>query len=195
MNLLRTSLRTLMVIVGVMAVDLAVARAFWGSRHHVLSGIALTGLLLNAGFFRLIRGRGLWRAFWAGLLLAGFLAAGSFIWAITYPKASATFIDQRTGKQVTIRSSGAPLSDHWEGYLDFAEDSLEKLPPEWNPLTKGELAALLADACIAFAPQLVVALAGGLLFWLIAFSAGARSRAVRHRVAKLDARQVEGLLQ
>ncbi len=59
MTILRMSLRTLMVVVLVMAVDLAVIRAFWGSKHRVLTGIAFTGLALNAGLFCLIlRGGG-----------------------------------------------------------------------------------------------------------------------------------------
>ncbi len=112
MKLLRISLRTQMVLVGLTAVDSAVLRVTWGSRHHVLEGIALTGLALNAGLFLLFRARGRARAFWIGFLLAGLLAGGSFAWAVSYPKASATFLDQATGRPVTIHSSGAlsPIS-------------------------------------------------------------------------------------
>ncbi len=99
------------------------------------------------------------------MLIAGLLAGGSFAWAVSYPKASATFVDQKTGNQVTIHSPGAPLSDQWESYLDFVEESLSSLPAQLNPFTRGEFAELAADAAIAFAPQLIVALAGGLLFW------------------------------
>jgi hypothetical protein len=162
-----------MIIVGVMAVDLAIVRALWGSKYHVLTGIAFTGVVLNAGVFCLVRGRGRGRsrAFWAGFLLGGLLAVGSYTWAMTYPKAGATFIDQRTGAQVTIRSSGAPLSDQWESYLDLVEDSLGGLPDWWNPFAQGELTIMVADAAIAFVPQFVVALAAGLFCWLVAQSA------------------------
>jgi hypothetical protein len=173
MKLMRTSLRTLMVIVGLTAVDLAVIRAFWGSRYHLITGIVLNGLVLHAGLFLLIRGRRKARAFWAGFLLAGLLAAGSFVWAMTYPKLSATFVDVATGKLVTITTSGGPLSDEWDGYLNFVERSIEGLPDHINPFLNGKLAEMLVDASIAFAPQLTAALAGGLLCWLMAIVARA----------------------
>ncbi len=193
MKLLRISLRTQMVLVGLTAVDSAVLRATWGSRHHVLEGIALTGLALNAGLFLLFRARGRARAFWIGFLLAGLLAGGSFAWAVSYPKASATFLDQATGRPVTIHSSGAPLSDQWESYLNLVEDSIESLPDDWNPFLSGKLAGFLADACIAFVPQATVALVGGLLFWLIALVSGAAIHAVRCRMSQVAARRIEGI--
>jgi hypothetical protein len=194
-KLLRTSLRTLMVIVGVMAVDLAVVRAFWNSKQHVLAGIALSGLALNAGLLFLIRTRGRARAFWAGFLIAGLLGASSFAWALTYPKASATFLDQRTGRPVTIHSSGAPLSDQWEGYLDFAEESIESLPAHWNPFLRGRFAEVLTEASIAFAPQLTVALAGGLLFWLSALVVRTSNRVIGPRALQVKARRLESAME
>jgi len=192
MKLLRIALRTQMVLVGVAAVDLAVIRAFWGSKHHVLEGIALTGLVLNGGLYFLIRARGRHRAFWAGLLLAGLLGAGSFAWAMSHPKLSATILDQSTGRPVTIHSSGAPLSDEWESYLNLVEDSIEGLPDHLNPYLNGRLAEVLADACIAFVPQMAVALVGGMLLWLIALVAAAAIRAVRCRPPQVVARGIEG---
>jgi hypothetical protein len=193
-KLLRTSLRTMMVLVGLAAVDSAVIRATWGSKYNVLSGIAFSGLALNAGLFLLIRARGRARAFWAGFLLAGLLAAASFTWALTYPKVSATFRDQATGNQVTVHSSGAPLSDTWETYLNVVEDSIESLPPRWNPFTNGKVAEVVADASIAFAPQMTVAIVGGLLFWLIAVITQAAMGAARCRPSRVVARPIEGSL-
>jgi len=193
-KLLRISLRTLMLLVGITAVDSAVVRATWGSKRHVLEGIALTGLALNAGLFLLIRARGTARAFWAGFLLAGLLAAGSFAWAMSQSKLSATFMDQATGRQVTVHSSGAPLSDEWESYLNLVEDSIEALPVDWNPFLKGRFAEFLADASIAFVPQVTVALVGGLLFWLIALVTRAAIGAVRCRSSQVVARQIEGVV-
>jgi len=193
-KLLRISLRTLMVLVGLTAVDSAAVRATWGSKHHVLEGIALTGLVLNAGLFLLIRARGRTRAFWAGFLLAGLLAAGSFAWAMSHPKLSATFLEQATGRQVTVQSPGAPLSDEWESYLNLVEEWIESLPVPWNPFLKGKFAEFLADASIASAPQLTFALAGGLLFWLIALVARAAVGAVRCRPSPVVAHQIEGFV-
>jgi hypothetical protein len=192
-EILRVSLRALMVIVGLLAVDLAIVRAFWGSRHNVLSGIALMVLVLNAGILCLIRTRGLARTFWAGFLLAGLLAAASFAWAATYPKASATFLDQATARPVTIHSSGAPLSDEWDNYLDFAEEQIESLPDRWNPFVQGKVAEAVADAGIAFAPQLVVALAGGLLVWLLALVARGRSMGLTQPASPAAARPIESV--
>ncbi len=192
MKLLRISLRTLMVLVGLAAVDSAIVRATWGSKHHVLEGIALIGLALNAGLLLLIRARGRARAFWAGFLLAGLLAAGSFAWAMSYPKVSATFLEQATGRQVTVHSTGAPLSDQWESYLNLVEEWIESLPLPWNPFQKGKYAEFLTDASIAFAPQLTVAIAGGLLFWLVASGAGTLIRVVRCRPSRVVPTRIEG---
>jgi hypothetical protein len=184
-----------MVVVVVTAVDLTIVRAFWGSKHHVLSGIALTVLVLNGALFCFIRTRGRARAFWAGFLLAGLLAGGSFVWALIYPKVSATIIDQATAMRVTLHSGGAPLSDQWENYLDFAEESIGNLPSGWNPFVKGGFVELLADACIAFAPQLIVALAGGLLFWLITVLAQASVSAGRRQPKRLAPSGIENSVQ
>ena len=147
--------------------------------------------MLNAGLFLLIRKRGRSRVFWLGFMLAGLLAAGSFTWALTYPKVSATFLDQATGRQLTVHSSGAPLSDEWEQYLNFVEESLESLPDRWNPFVNGKVAEVLTDAAIAFAPQLTIALAGGLLFWLIAVIAMAAQGAMRCRTSSVAPRPIE----
>jgi hypothetical protein len=192
-KLMRISLRTLMVLVALAAVDSALVRATWGSRHNILTGIALTVLAVNGGLILLIRSRGRVRAFWVGFALAGLLAAGSFGWAMGYPRVSATFMDQATGTQVTLHSSGAPLSDEWERYLDFVEESIETLPDHLNPFTSGKLAEMLADASIAFVAQLAIALLGGLLFWLIAVVACAAIRAVRRRPSQVVARQFENV--
>jgi len=180
-----------MLIVGLTAVDFAVLRAFWGSRNGVLAGIAFTGLVLNLGLLLLIRARRRARAFWVGFLLAASLGAGSFAWAMTYPKVSATFLDQATGKQVTVRSSGAPLSDEWETYLNLVERSIESLPDRWNPFLNGRFAEVAADASIAFAPQLVVALVGGLLFWLMAPATRAVIVALRGQASQVADRTIE----
>jgi hypothetical protein len=194
MKLLRMTLRTQMVIVGLMAVDLTVVRAFWGSKYHVLTGIVLTGIVLNVGFLCLIRSRGRARPFWAGFLLAGLLAGASFAWALCYPKVSATFLDQRTGRQVTVRSPGAPLSDQWERYLDFAEESIESLGSDWNPFLKGQFAETVTDAFIAFVPQLTVALATGFVFWLIALVTCAKAFAAHSGSSGVGAHRVKGLV-
>ncbi|MGO9464832.1 MAG: hypothetical protein ACLQIB_06305 [Isosphaeraceae bacterium] len=192
MKLLRISLRTQMLLVGLTAVDLVVVRATWGSKHHVLEGITLTVLALNAGVLLLLHTRGRARAFLVGFLLASLLAAGSFAWALSYPKASATFLDQATGRQVTVHSSGAPLSDEWESYLNLVEDSIDSLPDDWNPFLHGELAGFLADACIAFIPQVTVALVGGLLLWLVTLVTGAAIRSFRRR-SPVASRRIEGI--
>jgi hypothetical protein len=172
MNGPRISIRTLMVLVGLAAVDFAVVRFDKSARHAVLGGIVLSVVVLNAGVFCLTRAKGRRRAFWAGFILAGILAAGSYAWARSYPKLSATFIDQATGRQVTIHSPGAPLSDQWENYLTLVDDWWNSVSDQLNPLRNGELAVICADALTAFMPQLLAALAGGLLVWLLAWTLG-----------------------
>ena len=128
MKLPRVSIRTLMIVVGIASVDLAVARALYAHYLDALIGVSLSGLTLHYGVYRLFRSRGRGRAFWAGFVAAGLLAALSYAWATSYPKVSAVFVDRNTRGIATYLSPGAPLSGLWEGYSSIAIDGLECLP-------------------------------------------------------------------
>jgi hypothetical protein len=75
----RVSIGTLMIFVGVAAVDLALGRAIHAYHRGLLPGIALSGLVLQVGLFRMIRGKGMVRAFWAGYIAAGALTFSSLL--------------------------------------------------------------------------------------------------------------------
>jgi hypothetical protein len=161
----RVSIRTLMIVVGIASVDLAVARALYAHYLDALIGVSLSGLTLHFGVYRLFRSRGRGRAFWAGFVAAGLLAALSYAWATSYPKVSAVFVDRNTRGIVTYLSPGAPLSGLWEGYSSIAIDGLECVPFGADIVNRSlsDPVAICADALIAFLPQFAIAVAGGLL--------------------------------
>jgi hypothetical protein len=164
----RISILLLMLLVGIAAADLALGRAIGRVRPDVLCSLAVSVLVLQYGVYRLVRDRGRSRAFWAGFLAAGCLATSSFAWAVSRPRVTATIRDQASGTMVTLTSSGAPFARQWDTYLTFADDCLETLPDGFDVLRRGGLLLALADAGIAFLPQLLLSLLGGLLFWLVA---------------------------
>jgi hypothetical protein len=166
----RVYLVTLMVLVGVAAVNLAAARAIYAHNLDVLIGVCLSGLTLQYGMCRLLRSRGRARAFWAGFVAAGLLATSSYAWATGYPKLTAVFVDRDSRKLVTYSSPGAPLSDLWENYSSIAIDGLEYLPFCAGISTRrlSDPAAICADALIAFLPQVMIAVVGGLLSFVTA---------------------------
>jgi hypothetical protein len=166
----KVSIRTLMIIVGIASVNLAVGRTLYTHELDVLVGVFLSGLTLQFGVYRLIRGRGRSRAFWAGFVAAGLLATLSYAWATGYPRVSAVFVDRNTRRLTTYLSPGASFSDVWEGYSSLAIDGLESLPfgADIAKRSLGDPVAIGADALIPFAPQVVIAVAGGLLALLAA---------------------------
>jgi hypothetical protein len=172
----------LMVVVVVAAIDLAVARAIVYDRPDVVNSVVLSALVLQLALYRLIRRRGLHRAFWAGFLGAGLAATSSFALAIAWPRMSATVRDQATGSTITITSSGAPLARIWYPYLGLAEECLGRLPDRLVELLEnGGFPSAVADALIAFAPQLLVSLTGGVVFLMAAVFCGILARPVRRQ--------------
>jgi hypothetical protein len=174
----KISVRTLMIFVGIAAVNLAVGRALYGRYLDVLVGVFLSALMLQYGVYRLVRGRGRARAFWAGFVAAGLLVTSSYAWATSYPRVSAVFMDRNSRALVTYLSPGAPLSGLWEGYSSIAIDALESLPfgADVTRRSLSDPLAIGADAAIAFLPQVAIGVAGGLLCLVAATVVGRLTR-------------------
>jgi hypothetical protein len=187
----KVSILALMVVVVVAAVDLALVRTALHDRPDVVTSVALSGLVLELALYWLIRRRGRRRAFWAGFLVAGLMATSSYGLAIGWPRVSARIYDHATRSMVTITSSGAPLARVWYPYLRFTEDCVGRLPDRFlDVLERGGLPIALADALVGFVPQLLIAFAGGSVFWLLAWLCGSvvrfpsRAKASRGRPAE-----------
>ncbi len=144
-NLPRSSIATLMRVVGIVALNLAVGRVIYRFVPWRLAGIFLIGMLLQAGLLCLFCSRGRRRlyAFWAGFEVGGLVGIMSFLYA---------------------RVPDSWVGSLWEEYAVFI-DVLFRTHFDLPVLNRApEDPILLATVAVfAFLPQLVIALGGGLL--------------------------------
>jgi hypothetical protein len=162
----RVSIARMMVLVGVVAVDIAATRSLFAYNSEMLIGVALGVIALQIGLFRLIRGQGRARVFWSGFIAAGLMAMMTFVWAMMFPE-----ILGLTSTGALVRTPGSTLYTVWHGYSSFvAEHVIMPLlyDPRINPGIDGD--SILGGLFIAgirsvvwFLPQLLMAVVGGLL--------------------------------
>jgi len=152
------SLITLMAVIGVTALDLAFARMAFIEYRHLTIGLSLIALVLQFGTFAMIFGPTQIRAFSAGFVTAGALAASSFIIFRQCPESW--------------------IAIAWSFYANFVEFCIKHLPflchavrGDWNdPLFAGVIAVF------AFLPQLGAALIGGVSASVLTKVAGSSRR-------------------
>jgi hypothetical protein len=158
----RISIAKLILLVAIIAANLAVGRVL-GAYHLVLPiAIALTGLAVQAGAFALIHSRGRRRAFLAGFLVFGSMAMISVIWALVFAPNVSIAQDPSTGKMIAIEIPGSLMWTIWSGYVELVDACLAGHPQiHVDPL--GILVAVIWSL-----PQFLIALTGGLLAMLIA---------------------------
>src|SRR3954469_6328264 len=86
--------RTLMIVVAVVAIDVTAIRVIFtnatafGLGVQALINTVPIGLALNIGLLRIFRTRGQARAFWVGFLVCGTIAMMSSAWAALIPAGS-----------------------------------------------------------------------------------------------------------
>ncbi len=145
MKMPRLSIAKLMGLVVVVAVDLVAWRALFPYIEHLGFVLALSGIALQVGLLGLIQGRGRNRMFWAGFLASGTLALMTYVWEESVPN-NRTMI-------------GSP----WLTYMVAVDRYLPALSLRSSP--RGWSATQVAtNTVVLFLPQLLIALAGGLLF-------------------------------
>jgi hypothetical protein len=158
----RISITKLMLLVAIIAANLAVGRVL-GAYHPILPvAIALIGLALQAGAIALIRSRGRSRAFSAGFLVFASMAMISVIWAFVVTSDVAIGQNPSTGEMITMKVPGSLMWTIWSGYVEFVDACLAG-PLQINLDPLGILVAVIWSL-----PQLLIALTGGLLAVLIA---------------------------
>lgn len=164
MKRLRFSFAGLMVLIGIIAVDLAAGRFLWGYEEKLPLGVMPGALVMQFGVFRLIRSQK--KAFWAGFVTFGSLAVVSFAWATIFGNQPKIAPDPLTGRIVVIPKPGSFGGDQmqaiWNVYGNFAGAQLERWPffsdPNWsNSVT------YVAIVPFWLLPQLLIALLGGLM--------------------------------
>jgi hypothetical protein len=176
----RFSIGWLMIVVGLIALNLSAGRVLLAIEPWLLIGVAPAGIALQWAAFRLIGSRGRARAFWAGFLAAGVLAAWSLVGAMLFRTSLNIAINRTTGQYSTLTTPGSRAADQawaaWKGYVDFVEDGLARLPSTAGILRRHDASAAVAGVVVAFLPQFGIALAGGGLAWFVAWVAGLRHR-------------------
>jgi hypothetical protein len=166
----RLLIRTVMILVAVVAIEFTAIRAILGKA--LAFGIGLQalintvpmGLALNFGLLRMFRTRGRARAFWVGFLVCGLIAMMSAAWAGLTPAGS---VRSTTGGPNTI-VHGSRMWFLWQSYFDFTVNCLEALGFDirsFSPLSLDHpgIGYITIVGLIAFIPQLAIALVGGLI--------------------------------
>jgi hypothetical protein len=98
----RFSIGRLMIVVGLIALNLSAGWALLAIEPWLLIGVAPAGLELQWAAFRMIGSRGRARAFWAGFLAAGTLAAWSLVGAMLFLTSLNMAINRTTGQSMTL---------------------------------------------------------------------------------------------
>jgi hypothetical protein len=165
----RLLVRTVMILVAVVAIDLTALRAIFGLAMNFGTGLQALintvpiGLALNISLLRIFRTRGRARAYWVGFLVCGLLAMMSAAWAALTPEGS---VLSTTGGPNTILH-GSRIWFLWQSYFVFMVNCLEALGFDirsFSPLSLDDpgIGYTTIVGIIAFIPQLAIALVGGL---------------------------------
>jgi hypothetical protein len=160
---------TVMIVVAVVAIDFTLIRVTFsramtfGHGLQVLINTMPIGLALNIGVLSILRTRGRARAFWVGFLLCGTIAMISAAWAALTPAGS---VRSTTGGPNQILD-GSRMWFLWQSYFVFTSNCLEALGIDiWSfsppSLDKPGIGYITIVGLMAFMPQLVIALVGGL---------------------------------
>jgi hypothetical protein len=159
----RVTLAALMTAVGLVAVDLAAARAFLGHDEYYgwnlgcLAEVAPAVVASEVALLCLACSRG--RAFWVGFLTAGALAGVSVVLALADPRTETTTF--KVSGMTTTVYPGGPTARLWYGYDSFVSEGLERLHYSLDGTTS--IRSFLTRAVVFALPQWLAAVAGGLL--------------------------------
>ena len=169
MKQLRLSVAKLMFAVVIVALNFGAARTLFSYDTEMLIGVALSGLVLQASLFQLLRSRGRKRAFWAGFITCCSMAMMTLIWAMMFPRIIG--IGFKNGATTRIETPGSPLYTIWYSYANFFDEHIIApllFDPRINPgldreSVLGGAVIVAIRAAIWSLPQLLIAVAGGLL--------------------------------
>ena len=141
----RITLARLMIVVGVVAVELAAFAVAWRNEAVDLAlGLAPMVLICEIGLLCAVLSGGRWRAFWTGFVVFGCAMTATYGWALCFQESAA--------------------SDAWVSYNELVWDALSSMPddPRWRVVS-----VEATEAIIWSLPQLAVACAGGVVGYLV----------------------------
>jgi hypothetical protein len=169
MTLPRFTIAQLLGFVAVVALNAALGRGLFAWNPELLIGIAIPLLVFELAGCCLLGGRRTRRPFWSGFLLFGLVVSASFVLNVLVPVVYAL-----TSSGTLIKTSGTPVAVLWYQYGIVASNLL-------RPVFEGRVSAdpyapdvVLIRALVWAVPQLVAALIGGCVAWLMARMVGNR---------------------
>ena len=117
--MLRFSIAKVMGLVGLVALNFAVARILFAYRSELLIGVILGMLSLQIGLFQMVSSRGRSQAFWLGSIVCGLLLMMTFVWAMLFPEVLGI-----TSTGALQRTPGSAMYAIWHGYASqpFVDD-------------------------------------------------------------------------
>ncbi|MEW4568551.1 hypothetical protein AB1L88_11870 [Tautonia sp. JC769] len=159
------NVRTLMIAVVVIAINLSVGIALWRLDKTLLCRIAVIGMAMQFGLVRLIQGRG--RPFWGGYVAAAaaLISASSFL---VFPPQFAGGAPPVFGPAPAPTYPGSVMWRAWDRYDRFTDPLWAPVysffdQAEFDPLSlRVQAAAYASYALVASLPQLAIALLCGL---------------------------------
>ena len=182
MTIPRLTIRTLMTVVIVIAMNLAVGRALISADNPMLEALLIPSVMLQLALWRWIRTKDRARSFWAAFLVSGAVVTGSFLWGILTPSIIGIGLttNPTTGGVTSTRLEvpGSLMWRVWDRYARLVANQLERWPEVARMLYDDENPVLFFSAfsLIAFVPQLLIPLACGSVTCWIAERMARRSR-------------------
>jgi hypothetical protein len=166
----RVLVRTLMIVVTLVAIDLTAIRAVlseamtFGVGLEALIHTVPMGLTLNYGLLRVLGSPRGTRAFWVGFLACGTAAMLSAAWGALTP---AGVVHPASGAANQILG-GSQIWGIWQSYFEFACNRLISLGLDVSSLAPSSLdrpgiGYITVTGLLALMPQLAIALLGGLI--------------------------------
>ncbi|WP_152052523.1 hypothetical protein [Tautonia marina] len=162
MRVYRFRLSGLMLIVAVVALNLAIGMALFSRDISLLFRIALIGIALQVGLVAWVRGRN--RPFWAGFMAFGLLSALSC--ALAFGPRFEIVTDATGSRPVEVAPASA-MWQAWEGYDRLWVSRLEpvvfpylQLPEPPLPIVIAWVTTIILASAV---PHALIAIAGGLI--------------------------------
>jgi hypothetical protein len=180
-----------MAAIAVVALNLTLWRVVSAYDTWLPIGVGPAWIICQGGLLSLGRAHGRQRAFWSGFVVAGVVAFLSYLSAMEAAKSGGMYLDETTGQlfrssceygvpdslrhsvQWSPFSSFCDWSMHlWVGYIELTFDFFWRLSFTANVLRRKDMVRVVLGASIAFFPQFISALGGGLMAFCIALGLG-----------------------
>ena len=164
------SIARLMRLVTVIAINVGAGRILYDYDGYLLAAIALQcrGAPVCAASIETRSARAS-RIFWAGFTAGLVLAAGLCLSGVYRGTAKVSRYDPVIGRKVTSYHPGSPLWPAWPSYRGYAYRAIMHLPDGPGILNRYDATSISVLAIVFFLPELLVAMAGGVLASSIAW--------------------------